>query len=124
MKPLHAIAAHFVDESRIAEILPLGNGLINDTYQIRMQGSTQPDYVLQHINTAVFTDVEVLQTNIERVTRHIRRKYETLQIKDMKCYGNYPTRNILKYKKSPEEFNNLYINIILLHLLTHISRQR
>ncbi len=83
MKPLHAIAAHFVDESRIAEILPLGNGLINDTYQIRMQGSTQPDYVLQHINTAVFTDVEVLQTNIERVTRHIRRKYEALQIKDI-----------------------------------------
>ncbi len=83
MNQLHAIAARFVDESKIAEILPLGNGLINDTYQVRMQGSVQPDYVLQHINTAVFTDVEMLQTNIERVTHHIRKKYEARHVKDM-----------------------------------------
>ena len=54
----------------------MGNGLINDTYKIMINGHEQPKYVLQHINDKVFTDVEMLQRNIEIVTNHIRRKYE------------------------------------------------
>lgn len=74
--PLFSIASRFVDASAISEIQPLGNGLINDTFRVMTAGQRQPKYVLQHINNKVFTDVEMLQRNIETVTGHIRRKYE------------------------------------------------
>lgn len=80
---LHSIASHFVEPSQIIDIQPLGNGLINDTYKIMLTGERQPKYVLQHINDKVFTDVEMLQHNIEIVTGHIRRKYEAERISDI-----------------------------------------
>ena len=72
---LFSIAARFIDASQVESILPLGSGLINDTFKIVVKGQEQPKYVLQHINDKVFTDVEMLQRNIEVVTDHIRRKY-------------------------------------------------
>ena len=81
MNELFTIAGHFVDPNTIGEIAPLGNGLINDTYKIIVNG--QPKYVLQRINNAVFTDVEMLQDNIEAVTSHIRQKYERQGIADI-----------------------------------------
>ena len=81
MNELFAIAGHFIDPSIIEDITPLGNGLINDTYKIMVSG--QPKYVLQRINNAVFTDVEMLQKNIEAVTSHIRQKYERQGIADL-----------------------------------------
>ena len=81
MSELFTIARHFVDPNTIEEIAPLGNGLINDTYKIMVSG--QPKYVLQRINNAVFTDVEMLQGNIEAVTSHIRQKYEKQGVADL-----------------------------------------
>ena len=80
---LITIASRFVNPSEIAAIQPLGNGLINDTYKIMVKGQEQPKYVLQHINDKVFTDVEMLQRNIEIVTSHIRRKYEAAEMPDI-----------------------------------------
>ena len=81
MNELFTIAGHFVDTKTIDNIEPLGNGLINDTYKIMVAG--QPKYVLQRINNAVFTDVDMLQNNIEAVTGHIRKKYESQGIADI-----------------------------------------
>lgn len=75
MPDLKKIAEMFAIEGAISEIKPLGNGLINDTYKVVTEGDA-PDYVLQRINNAIFTDVDLLQSNIEAVTRHIRRKLE------------------------------------------------
>ena len=83
MNELFSIASHFIAPETIEDIQPLGNGLINDTYKIMAKGETQPKYVLQRINNAVFTDVEMLQNNIEAVTNHIRQKYETHGVKDI-----------------------------------------
>lgn len=58
-------------------VKPLGNGLINDTYVVRTAEADAPDYVLQRINHHIFTDVETLQTNIQAVTEHIRKKLES-----------------------------------------------
>lgn len=80
---LISIASRFVDPTQISTIQPLGNGLINDTYKIMTAGQEQPKYVLQHINDKVFTDVEMLQRNIETVTDHIRRKYEAAGMSDI-----------------------------------------
>ena len=81
MNELFTIAGHFVDAKAIEEIAPLGNGLINDTFKIVVDG--KPQYVLQRINNAVFTDVEMLQGNIEAVTNHIRQKYERQGVADI-----------------------------------------
>ena len=81
MNELFTIARHFVAPNTIEEIALLGNGLINDTYKIMVSG--QPKYVLQRINNAVFTDVEMLQGNIEAVTSHIRQKYEKQGVADL-----------------------------------------
>ena len=90
---LLSIASRFIDPSKIAAIQPLGNGLINDTYKIMEKGREQPRYVLQHINDKVFTDVEMLQRNIEIVTGHIRRKYEAAGLSDI-------DRRVLHFLKS------------------------
>ncbi|MBR1574707.1 MAG: aminoglycoside phosphotransferase family protein [Bacteroidales bacterium] len=75
MEELIRIASRFALEGNIAEIKPLGNGLINDTFKVTTEGAA-PDYVLQRINNAIFQDVELLQNNIVAVTSHIRRKLE------------------------------------------------
>ena len=67
------ILDRFALEAPVKEVKPLGNGLINDTYKVISEGDA-PDYVLQRINNAIFTDVALLQHNIEAVTRHIRGK--------------------------------------------------
>lgn len=73
MKHLLPIISNFSIEGEISSILPLGAGLINDTYLACTVGDT-PDYVLQRINHNVFKDVEGMQRNIEAVTAHIRKK--------------------------------------------------
>jgi serine/threonine protein kinase len=81
MNELFNIASHFVDPKTIESIDTLGNGLINDTYRIIVQG--EPRYVLQRINNAVFTDVDMLQNNIEAVTDHIRKKYQHQGVREI-----------------------------------------
>jgi len=76
MTDLNSIVAHFATTGTVSHIRPLGTGLINDTYKVETAEKDAPDYVLQRINHAIFTDVDMLQSNIEAVTRHIRRKLE------------------------------------------------
>lgn len=76
MEKLNNIVSQFAITGTPVEIKPLGNGLINDTYIVKTQETEAPDYVLQHINHHIFTDVDGLQRNITAVTRHIRRKLE------------------------------------------------
>lgn len=76
MENLNDIVARFGIEGSAAEIRPLGEGLINDTYRVANACKECPDYVLQRINHHIFTDVEGLQRNIEAVTRHLRKKLE------------------------------------------------
>ena len=66
------IVGHFAVEGEVTGIRPLGNGLINDTFLVETDGPD--DYVLQRINQSIFQDVDLLQHNIDCVTRHIRAK--------------------------------------------------
>ena len=68
------ILKHFPEVGQVDEILPLTSGLINRTYKVKTADSASPDYILQCINHNVFTDVPLLQRNIELVTAHIRKK--------------------------------------------------
>lgn len=77
------ILSHFQIEGTVKEVKPLGNGLINDTLKVNTAEADKPDYVLQRINNAIFTDVEMLQHNIQVVTTHIRKKLEARGEKDL-----------------------------------------
>lgn len=76
MNDLNSIISHFSHEGTVGNVSPLGAGLINDSYKVVTTEADAPDYVLQRINHVIFTDVDMLQANIEAVTRHIRCKLE------------------------------------------------
>ena len=71
---LIAIIGRFRIEGTVVSVELLGNGLINDTFLVKTKEADKPDYVLQRINHRIFTDVEMLQRNIETVTNHLRKK--------------------------------------------------
>ena len=71
---LKQIASRFGIDGNVLDIKPLGSGLINDTFRVFTDG--KDDYVLQRINQSIFRDVDLLQHNIDCVTRHIREKLE------------------------------------------------
>ena len=83
MNELNNIISHFLVEGTVGDVRPLGSGLINDSYLVTTIEPQQPDYVLQRINHAIFTDVPLLQHNIEAVTRHLRNKLEKEGVSDI-----------------------------------------
>ena len=99
MNDLKQIVSHFAIKGTVNEIRPLGNGLINTTYKVKTVENDCPDYVLQHINNAIFPDVEMLMNNILAVTSHIRTKLEAQGMTDIerKVLTFIPTKDADKY---------------------------
>jgi len=87
MGDFYNIVSQFKIEGKIKDILPIGNGLINETLRVSTIAADTPDYILQRINNNVFPDVNLLQHNIEAVTGHIRNKLKELGEEDInrKC---------------------------------------
>lgn len=67
------IASQFALDGRIASIDSLGDGFINDTFLIRIEGAA-PDYILQRKNRNIFPDIPAMMENIRKVSDHIRRR--------------------------------------------------
>lgn len=76
MENLNQIITQFPEVGEVKEVKPLTSGWINQTYLVKTTNSEEDDYVLQRINHQIFTDIEMLQHNIEVVTNHIRQKLE------------------------------------------------
>jgi len=73
------IAKLFLPTEEIMDVGPLGNGHINTTYLIT---TDKGKYTLQQINTNIFTDIEGLMSNVDKVTRYIRKKARETGNKD------------------------------------------
>lgn len=69
------ILSQFQLDEKVVSAEPFGNGHINDTLKVT-NDKGEIKYVLQRINHLIFTNVEMLQNNIEIVTNHIRKKLE------------------------------------------------
>lgn len=67
IKSFNEILSHFSIEQKH---YPYGNGHINDTYLI----TERPKYIIQKINTSIFTDPDCVMENISSVTMHIKKK--------------------------------------------------
>ena len=74
MEKLNDIVEKFDITGKVTDVKPMGEGLINDTFKVFVDGSDKPKYVLQCINNAIFQDVDMLMDNINKVTDHIRKK--------------------------------------------------
>lgn len=98
---LFQIAAEFDLEGTVHTITPYGSGHINDTYLVVMQekdgGSGTKRYILQRMNTAVFTKPLELMENISGVTRHLKKK--------IRSEGGDPKRKTLSLIKTKQGKN-------------------
>ena len=74
-KQLLEILSNFDLKEKVLSAEPFGNGHINDTLKVTTENG-EPKYVLQRINHLIFTNVDMLQNNIQVVTSHIRKKLE------------------------------------------------
>ena len=81
---LYLIAQHFTFDAPVVDILPLGEGFINDTYVVTTEKSR---YILQRKNHNIFPDVPAMMDNIQRVTTHLKAK--------VREQGGDPEREVL-----------------------------
>ena len=96
----------------IASIEPFGNGHINDTLKVtNTRGETR--YVLQRINHHIFTNVDMLQNNIQTVTSRIREKLEAAGATDIdrKVLRFLPTKDGKSYYFDGENYWRLSLFI-------------
>ena len=117
MKEYVNVAKQFELEGEITEICPYGEGHINLTLLVT---TTKKRYIMQKMNTRVFSDPDSLMRNICGVTEHLKtRGIETLNVvptKDGKpflkgadCYRVYDfIENTITYQTAPniEVFKN------------------
>ena len=66
-----AVCSRFAFNGDVTDVRVCGNGHINTTYIITMEGGKR--YILQILNTAVFKDPVGVMNNIIAVTNHIRK---------------------------------------------------
>ncbi|MBO6190237.1 MAG: aminoglycoside phosphotransferase family protein [Alloprevotella sp.] len=103
-KDLQQIVAQFEIKGTVGEVKPLGNGLINTTYKVTTAEPDAPDYVLQHINNAIFPDVDMLMGNIVAVTDHIRKKLAGEKDIERKCLRFVPAKDGKYYYFDGEKY--------------------
>ncbi len=65
---LAALAAQFDLDGAVCSLEPLGNGNVNTTYRVRTTRGV--DYVLQRLNTVVFSRPDLVMANLLAVTQH------------------------------------------------------
>lgn len=54
------------------EIIPIGNGLINQTWRLK---DGRQDYILQRINTQVFKDPHAIAANVNMLANYLKEKH-------------------------------------------------
>ncbi|WKJ90710.1 aminoglycoside phosphotransferase family protein [Methylomonas montana] len=71
MNRLYRVAGYFAGGQAVNDVIPLGNGLINDTFLVKA-GDVQ--FVLQGINGRVFPEPEQVVANLQQLNRHIAQQ--------------------------------------------------
>lgn len=76
---MQEIIKNFKVEGDVVKVEPYGNGHINSTFLVEcLDGDKIKRYVLQKINTNVFTNPDGLMNNIQSVTGFLRKKIEEI----------------------------------------------
>ena len=92
----------FPFEGAIVDSIRYGDGHINDTF--KGTSSSGKEYLIQRINTKVFTRPVELMENIIAVTAHIRQKVDDPR----SCLNLLPTKDGASYIDGPDGFWRVY----------------
>ena len=98
---LFSVAEAFVDVNFIMDVVPLGNGNINDTYLVKLRNCGMEDFVLQKISSKVFKDPESIISNMQVSLEHI-------ELKLLSDAGNIEERNWRSTSLLKSRHNNKY----------------
>lgn len=92
---LKEIFEHFEAAGTFLKGEPFGSGHIHDTFRIETAEEESDDYILQRLNNRIFKNIPELQSNIERVTLHLRNKLNGIPGSDIKreCLILIPSRD-------------------------------
>lgn len=85
----------FQTDGTYSEAAPFGSGHIHDTFLVVTAEKEKDDYILQRLNNNVFKNIPELQSNIERVTRHLSSKLNAIPGSDTKreCLTLIPAKD-------------------------------
>lgn len=72
MDNLYKIAAQFKPHDNVVEIREYGNGNINSTFLVTLESGKEKNFIIQRINTKVFSQPELIMENMRTVTEHIK----------------------------------------------------
>ena len=113
MQEYRRICEAFFENGDVSEIWPFGEGHINSTFLVHIGGKK---YILQRINTSVFSSPDAVMQNIHTVTRHLAAKgCETLEViptadgelyhrQDDGCYRMYTfIENTVAHQSAPDK---------------------
>ncbi len=76
---LAKIIAQYFPDKELFNVAPFGSGHINDTYRVQFVSEAQ-EYILQRINTDVFTRPEQIIANHERLMKLVDAAAESIEI--------------------------------------------
>ena len=74
MNSIWKVAEQFSANHRIADLSEHGNGNINDTYLVTVDPDGQDQFILQRINTHVFTRPKLIIENLRLYADHVDKK--------------------------------------------------
>ena len=73
---LIAAAEQFKPSGKITDIREFGNGNINKTFLVTLDAKTENHFILQRINTQVFSRPELIMSNMRIFTEHARKRLQ------------------------------------------------
>jgi hypothetical protein len=71
------LAGQFEMDGNVITVREFGNGNINDTYIVTLDGPEDGKFVLQRINTNVFKYPQLIMKNMRVFTEHVHRRVKT-----------------------------------------------
>jgi len=122
LKPEFLAACFFLPREKIAAIVPLGEGNINDTYTVTLRSGERR--ILQRINPAVFPDPEAVMHNMRMILDHINRDEhkKSLSEQGITLPILYPGKTGLWYKEqdgSVWRMMSMVIGAVTLNRVSH-----
>jgi Ser/Thr protein kinase RdoA (MazF antagonist) len=73
---LVTVTEQFKSPGRVTDIREYGDGNINQTFLVTLDGEAERRFILQRINTRVFPRPELVMSNLRTVTEHVRLRLE------------------------------------------------
>jgi hypothetical protein len=74
MHSIDQVAEKFTLGGKVLDVHEHGNGNINDTYLVAVEGEAEDNFILQRINTTVFTRPHLIIQNMRTFTEHVEKR--------------------------------------------------